>query len=232
MADGTQLNDDELAAWRSFVEMHHRLERHLARRLQREFGLSDSDFEVLVNLSEAPGYRMRAFELGQATRWKKSRLSHHLSRMEKRGLVRREVMDRSDARYPDVVLTDAGRNAIESSAPANEPGYGRSSSTCLGLSGSPCCARHPTPSSSQSKTPRNRHGLSPTVFANVHRIGFGRSAQFGYAGGTTLLRPTVPGPQKQQQDTGIAEAGATAVDVRVGGRLTLVGLTGFEPATT
>ena len=119
MADGTQLNDDELAAWRSFVEMHHRLERHLARRLQREFGLSDSDFEVLVNLSEAPGCRMRAFELGQATRWEKSRLSHHLSRMEKRGLVRREVMDRSDARYPDVVLTDAGRNAIESSAPAN-----------------------------------------------------------------------------------------------------------------
>jgi DNA-binding MarR family transcriptional regulator len=119
MADGTGLNDDELAAWRRFVDMHHRLERHLARRLQREFGLSDSDFEVLVNLSEAPGGRMRAFELGQATQWEKSRLSHHLSRMEKRGLVRREVADRSNARFPDVVLTDAGRDAIETSAPAN-----------------------------------------------------------------------------------------------------------------
>ena len=119
MADGAQLNDDELAAWRSFTDMHHRLERHLVRHLQREFGLSDSDFEVLVNLSESPGGRMRAFELGEATQWEKSRLSHHLSRMEKRGLVRREVADRSNARYPDVVLTDAGRDAIESAAPVN-----------------------------------------------------------------------------------------------------------------
>jgi DNA-binding MarR family transcriptional regulator len=116
MTDGAHLDDDEQAAWRSFVEMRHLLERHLARHLQREFGLSDSDFEVLVNLSEAPGARMRAFELGQATLWEKSRLSHHLSRMEKRGLVRRED---SEARYPDVVLTKAGREAIESSAPAN-----------------------------------------------------------------------------------------------------------------
>lgn len=117
MAEKVQLNDDELAAWRSFVDMHHLLERHLVRHLQREFELSGSDFEVLVNLSEAPGGRMRAFELGQATQWEKSRMSHHLSRMEKRGLVRREAG--TDGRYPDVVITDAGWDAIKSSAPAN-----------------------------------------------------------------------------------------------------------------
>ena len=116
MTETTGLADDELSAWRSFVEMHHHLERHLVKHLQRDFGLSDSDFEVLVNLSEAPGGRLRAFELGRATQWEKSRMSHHLSRMEKRGLVQREA---SDARYPDVVLTDAGRAAIAASAPAN-----------------------------------------------------------------------------------------------------------------
>ena len=116
MSDRTVLGDDEQAAWRSFVEMRHLLDRHLVRHLQRESGLSDSDFEILVNLSESPEGRMRAFELGQATLWEKSRLSHHLSRMEKRGLVRREA---SDSRYPDVVLTDAGRAAIEAAAPAN-----------------------------------------------------------------------------------------------------------------
>jgi DNA-binding MarR family transcriptional regulator len=116
MADDAPLDDTELVAWRRFTDMHHLLERHLVRHLQREFGLSDSDFEVLVNLSEAPGGRLRAFELGRATQWEKSRMSHHLSRMEKRGLVRREA---ADARYPDVVLTEAGRAAIESSAPAN-----------------------------------------------------------------------------------------------------------------
>jgi DNA-binding MarR family transcriptional regulator len=116
MAETVGLDDDELAAWRSFVEMRHLLERHLIWHLQREFGLSGSDFEVLVNLSEAPGGRLRAFELGRATQWEKSRMSHHLSRMEKRGLVQREA---SDTRYPDVVLSDAGRAAIEAAAPAN-----------------------------------------------------------------------------------------------------------------
>jgi DNA-binding MarR family transcriptional regulator len=116
MGKDERLDDDELAAWRSFVEMRHLLERHLVWHLQREFGLSESDFEVLVNLSEAPGGRLRAFELGRATQWEKSRMSHHLGRMEKRGLVRRED---SDGRYPDVVLTDTGRAGIEASAPAN-----------------------------------------------------------------------------------------------------------------
>jgi DNA-binding MarR family transcriptional regulator len=119
MANGAPLDDEELAAWRSFVDMRHLLERHLAKHLQREFALSDSDFEILVNLSEAPQGRMRAFELAHATQWEKSRMSHHLSRMEKRGLVRRETGAGPALRYPDVVLTDAGRAAIEVSAPAN-----------------------------------------------------------------------------------------------------------------
>ena len=96
--------------------MRQMLERLLALHLLRDFGLSDSDFEILVNLSESPTGRMRAYELAQATQWEKSRMSHHLGRMEKRGLIRREE---SGARYPNIVLTAAGRDAIEASAPAN-----------------------------------------------------------------------------------------------------------------
>jgi DNA-binding MarR family transcriptional regulator len=59
---------------------------------------------------------MRTFELSEATQWEKSRMSHHLSRMEKRGLIRRKA---SNARYPDILLTKAGRKAIEASAPDN-----------------------------------------------------------------------------------------------------------------
>lgn len=116
MSDEPWLSDEEQEAWRAFTEMRHMLERHLERHLQREFGLSDPDFEILVNLSETPKGRMRTFELGEATQWEKSRMSHHLSRMEKRGLIRRKA---SGARYPDIVLTKAGRDAIEASAPAN-----------------------------------------------------------------------------------------------------------------
>lgn len=116
MANDWPLSDDEEKAWRSFVTMRQMVERHLTLHLQREFGLSESDYEILVNLSESPTGRMRAYELAQATQWEKSRMSHHLGRMEKRGLIRREE---SGARYPDIVLTAAGQEAIEASAPAN-----------------------------------------------------------------------------------------------------------------
>ena len=116
MAEERWLDEDEQRAWRSYVQMRRSLETHLARHLQREFDLSASDYEILVNLSEAPTHRMRAFELGEATQWEKSRLSHHLTRMEKRGLIRREACH---ARYPEIVLTDQGMKAIKACAPAH-----------------------------------------------------------------------------------------------------------------
>ena len=116
MPDDWSLTVEEQRAWRRYVEMQHGLERHLAQHMQREFGLSESDFEILVNLSESSNGRMRAVELADATQWEKSRLSHHLSRMEKRGLIAREP---GDSRYPEVALTDAGWKAIKACAPAN-----------------------------------------------------------------------------------------------------------------
>ncbi len=114
MANEPWLDDDEQQAWRSYLLMGRTLETHLTRHLQREFGLSGSDFEILVNLSESETGRMRAYELGAATQWEKSRMSHHLARMEKRGLIRKEACN---ARYPEIVLTDEGRAAIKACAP-------------------------------------------------------------------------------------------------------------------
>lgn len=110
------LTADELRAWRAYMDMQHALGRHLHQHLQREYGLSDSDFEILVTLSEADGGRMRASDLGAATQWEKSRLSHHLTRMAARGLVSRET---GDGRYPDIVLTDTGLATLRKCAPAN-----------------------------------------------------------------------------------------------------------------
>lgn len=116
VSKGPWLDDDEQKAWRSFLLMIRTLETHLERHLQREFGLSKSDFEILVNLSESETGRMRAQQLGKATQWEKSRISHHLSRMEKRGLIRKEACD---SRYPEIVLTDEGLAAIKACAPAH-----------------------------------------------------------------------------------------------------------------
>jgi DNA-binding MarR family transcriptional regulator len=116
VSDDPWLSASEQRVWRSFLAMQRQLSTHLYQHLQREFGLSGSDYEILVNLSEAPTGRMRAFELGEATDWEKSRMSHHLTRMAQRGLVRREPCA-EDSRYADIVLTDEGRAAIAEAAP-------------------------------------------------------------------------------------------------------------------
>ena len=112
------LDEREARAWRSFVQAESRLGATLQRRLQAECGMSMADYEVLVNLSEADGGRLRAFALGDAVHWEKSRLSHHLSRMEKRGLIERQECP-TDGRGAFVVITPAGRRAIEAAAPAH-----------------------------------------------------------------------------------------------------------------
>jgi DNA-binding MarR family transcriptional regulator len=116
VADIPWLDEREQRAWRGYLDTHTRLIGHLSRQLQRDTGLSEGDYGVLVNLTEAPAERLRAFELGRAMQWEKSRLSHHLSRMTARGLVGREECP-SDGRGAYVVLTPAGRAAIESAAP-------------------------------------------------------------------------------------------------------------------
>ena len=115
MSNAIWRDDREQHAWRSFVGAMERLKSALARELQRDSGLSGPDYNVLVQLSEAPDGRLRAYELGAATGWEKSRLSHHLTRMEQRGLVAREQC--AGSRFFDVVLTEQGRTAIAEAAP-------------------------------------------------------------------------------------------------------------------
>ncbi|HKS99246.1 MAG TPA: MarR family winged helix-turn-helix transcriptional regulator [Rugosimonospora sp.] len=110
------LDEREQRAWRAFMALHTYLPAALNRRLQRDTGLSMADYHILVALSESPQGRLRAYEIAHATMWEKSRLSHHLSRMEQRGLVSRAPCP-ADQRYPDVVLTTAGRAAIGEAAP-------------------------------------------------------------------------------------------------------------------
>jgi DNA-binding MarR family transcriptional regulator len=116
MAAPRWLDQREQRAWRGYLRMHAELLRHLNRQLQRNTDLSVPDYEVLAHLSETPGGRLRAFELAGALRWEKSRLSHHVTRMERRGLVAREECP-TTPRGADVALTDAGRASIEAAAP-------------------------------------------------------------------------------------------------------------------
>ena len=109
------LNDDEQQAWRATVHLSQLLMRQLDRDLAVH-GLNGHDYEILVELSEAPDSRLRMTELADATSQSRSRLSHQVSRMEARGLVRRDNCE-GDKRGTFAVLTEAGIEAIKRVAP-------------------------------------------------------------------------------------------------------------------
>jgi DNA-binding MarR family transcriptional regulator len=112
------LTADEQRAWRAYLRMQGRLTAALHRQLQQDSGLSLPDYDVLVALTDAPDGRLRPFELQRALAWEQSRLSHHLNRMERRGLIAREPCD-DDGRGAFVVLSEAGRAAITGAAPGH-----------------------------------------------------------------------------------------------------------------
>ncbi|MFG2941373.1 MarR family winged helix-turn-helix transcriptional regulator [Streptomyces sp. NPDC048282] len=110
------LTAEEQHVWRSFVRMHERLMGRLSRLLQTESNVSPADFAVLVELTDVPDGRRRFLDLARALEWEKSRMSHHIARMVKRGLVMRDECP-EDGRGAFVVITDEGRAMIEAAAP-------------------------------------------------------------------------------------------------------------------
>src|SRR6266853_6533279 len=96
----------ELATWRSLVDTTAELRRVLGAELQ-ETTLSPADYEVLLALSEASGKRMRSSELARTIDWERSRLSHHVGRMERRRLIRRDDCA-TDSRGAEISLTAEG----------------------------------------------------------------------------------------------------------------------------
>ena len=112
------LNEEEHRAFDTFVNLARNVFTALSVDLQQDSGLSMADYAVLVNLTAIPDGRLRPTELAAAMRWDSSRLSHHVRRMESRGLVARERCA-EDRRGAFVTVTPAGRGAIEQAAPGH-----------------------------------------------------------------------------------------------------------------
>jgi DNA-binding MarR family transcriptional regulator len=110
------LSDEQQRVWRDYLAMANRLQTAMNRQLQRDCGLSLSDYEVLVALSERGPLRIR--ELGEQLGWEQSRLSHQLRRMRDRGLITRRGSD-DDRRGATVEIIDAGCAALAAAAPGH-----------------------------------------------------------------------------------------------------------------
>ncbi len=111
------LTEDEQRAWRAYITLATLLTRQLDRDMQ-PFGLSTHDYEILVELSEAPEHRLRMTELADRTAQSRSRLSHQINRMESRGLVSRAECE-GDKRGMFAVLTANGAETIATVAPSH-----------------------------------------------------------------------------------------------------------------
>lgn len=110
MAEGS-VTPAEWDSWRALGQMRRQLELALERQLQSDAQISMSEYGVLLSLFEAPDRQLRARELGEQLAWEKSRVSHQVSRMEKRGLVERRECD-TDARGTWIGITADGRRAV------------------------------------------------------------------------------------------------------------------------
>lgn len=118
MSEPRWLTEPEQRAWRGYRRMRALLDLQLSRDLARDSGLSETDYDVLSSVSEAPQQRLRLTELASWMMWSKSRLSHHVTRMQQRGLVDREECE-TDGRGSMIVLTERGLRTIVAAAPAH-----------------------------------------------------------------------------------------------------------------
>ncbi|MFJ3956057.1 MarR family winged helix-turn-helix transcriptional regulator [Arthrobacter sp. NPDC090010] len=111
----TMPTQEQLHTWRDYIETAEALQSRLAARFLSETTLSAGDYQVLLVLSEAERKTLRSSELAASVGWERSRLSHHLGRMEKRELIRRSSC--SDAAHGiDVQATEAGLSAFRTAS--------------------------------------------------------------------------------------------------------------------
>ncbi|MCC9054725.1 MarR family transcriptional regulator [Microbacterium sp. F2E] len=111
-------SDDELATWIPVAALLELLPRELDAQLLRDADLTHFDYFALSMLTNSPDHRLQMKELASMTNATMPRLSHVVSRLERRGLVARERRT-TDARGVDVVITPEGRRVVLRATPGH-----------------------------------------------------------------------------------------------------------------
>src|ERR1700749_1435755 len=101
------LTADQQRAWLAYMRVQLRLTYEMNRQLQADSNLSLPDYDVLNALRYATGGRTVISELAARIGWERSRLSHHVRRLENRGLVESRPAP-ADRRATEITLTDQG----------------------------------------------------------------------------------------------------------------------------
>jgi DNA-binding MarR family transcriptional regulator len=115
MTEPRWLSEREQGVWRRYLEVTRFVQDETDRQLQRDAGLPHAYYEVLVQLSEAPGRTLRMSELADRCSSSRSRLSHAVARMESSGWIERQDCP-SDKRGQLAVLTEQGFGVLAMAA--------------------------------------------------------------------------------------------------------------------
>ena len=108
------LSPHELRIWYAFLSMGEDILERVGRDIAQATGLSGPEFGVLSRLAAFGKGEMRQQELASVMGWEKSRLSHQLSRMQKRKLLERRA---GDGRATLIALTKIGRSKLGTALP-------------------------------------------------------------------------------------------------------------------
>lgn len=108
------LSPDEAHLWYAWKLASDTVLAHVGRDISEGSPVSVADYAVLSRLEMLGRGEMAQQDLADSLRWDKSRLSHHLTRMEARGLVRRRP---SGSRGVLVVLLAKGAKQLAATKP-------------------------------------------------------------------------------------------------------------------
>ncbi len=112
------LTTEQQQWWRAYLQGSARLTEALSRQLESDSDLSLHEYEVLVRLSEAEDHTLRMAELADSLVHSRSRVTHTVTRMERRGLVARRACP-ADGRGINAVLTEEGMAVLVAAAPGH-----------------------------------------------------------------------------------------------------------------
>jgi DNA-binding MarR family transcriptional regulator len=118
MTEPRWLNADERRAWLAILSINTLLPAALDSQLHTAGKVSLFDYNVMAMLSEAEGHFLPMSELAARTSSSLSRLSHVVSKLEKRGWLERRPHPR-DARVTTAHLSDDGMATLVNLAPGH-----------------------------------------------------------------------------------------------------------------
>ncbi|MBB2913515.1 DNA-binding MarR family transcriptional regulator [Streptosporangium becharense] len=113
---GESVDAERLAVWRMLQRAQVRITRVLETELLLRHDLTLASYDVLSQLSEAPGRRLRMNDLADRVLLSRSGLTRLVDRLQRDGLVGREACV-SDARGLFAVLSDAGAGRLAEATP-------------------------------------------------------------------------------------------------------------------